>query len=598
VRHILVEDRDVPTFGRTNGTTDRGYAMPPQETKGRFVVQAESRHPRIGRDYSTSTHSYTSSYVNPSGYGITIDAFPGKILIKHKGDTQVPPGGDPKQAKDVWKLLGPLGTVGWEFSISGRPFSKIPIGPKPPLFSATQTTKLPTMIGQFNEASDRNAWNCRFVVPGPGVYDISVRTLIKGAGSTPRTHRVVLRDFLVVSIGDSAASGEGSPDIPGEPAGFEPDLAWWEVLVVPLAVFELTKEALDWLKNQVVKNMTTITRALDFTLDMDPEPVWLEEEAHRSLLSGHGRAARLLEDRDVGTVVTYLGFGRSGATIEAGLVGVGRGKDDKWINNISEIEETFRTVGGKQIDALLIHVGINDVGITGTLTQLLRGDNAIIGISKDNVNRELVKRRAREALDRLPARFEKLATELARLNVREVYLVEYPGGAFDGTDKKPKAGCGVFDSMFDVDMTHRDAELVQEINTALNAALAKIAAAHGWNFVGGIEAASRGHGYCVADTFFIGAEESLGFQGDTEGTIHPNAKLHSLIAKAIASAVKKHTIDAPEPGSTHGGGGGKVQLPTEKVGGKVAKAGASTGRGGTQAPKATTAKAGTTTGSR
>src|SRR4051812_23940288 len=98
---------------------------------------------------------------------------------------------------------------------------------------------------------------------------------------------------------------------------------------------------------------------------MDPDPVWLEPRAYRSLRSGHAHAARLLEDRAKGTVVTFLPFGRTGSEIENGLLGprrTGGHSDDGWIGDIGQVQEVARTLGKRQIDALLIYIGVNDMG--------------------------------------------------------------------------------------------------------------------------------------------------------------------------------------------------------------------------------------------
>ena len=72
-------------------------------------------------------------------------------------------------------------------------------------------------------------------------------------------------DLLVVSLGDSVASGEGNPDGPGIH--------------------------------------------------------WLEKRCHRSLRSGAAQATRAVERGDRHSVVTFVPLACSGATIDAGLLG-------------------------------------------------------------------------------------------------------------------------------------------------------------------------------------------------------------------------------------------------------------------------------------
>jgi lysophospholipase L1-like esterase len=513
----------------------------------RFRVRAVSRHPRIGRDYSPVSHTYSEAYVNPRTYAVTVDAFPGKTV------TSVP---DKLMGNVVIELLLDKAVTGWRFSIEGRPNRRFPVGPQPPLFRASVETRLLSRAGRFNEGRDDNVWNWRVEVPGEGTYTVTVETL--GSGVV-RTHTLNIRDLLVVSIGDSAASGQGNPDIPGQPEGFDPDIAWWEIFILPIAAYKLTREALDWTWNKIKKEATTLSRAGGLTIDMDPVPVWLEPQAYRSLRSGAARAAKLLEEPDTGTVITFLPFGRTGSEIEDGLLGprtVNGRAIDAWIDNIGQAEEVRRTVGQKQIDALLIQIGVNDVGVAGTLKQLIKGDNRILGDvgGSDTANRKAVETAGTAAIAALPAKFQTLAAAIAELNVRHVYLIEYPTGLFDGKDKKPKGGCGVFSSEVDLDLTLRDAELVKKLATDLNTALQVQAAALTWRYVTGIAADFEGHGYCLGpdDRFFVQAEESMGLQGDTEGTIHPNPAGTAAIAERIRRAVKRGTVDAVDGGGVIG----------------------------------------------
>ena len=56
-------------------------------------------------------------------------------------------------------------------------------------------------------------------VPSPGEYEITL-TVNLVDGRTPESHSRLyhLRDFLIVGIGDSFASGQGNPDVLAVPA--------------------------------------------------------------------------------------------------------------------------------------------------------------------------------------------------------------------------------------------------------------------------------------------------------------------------------------------------------------------------------------------
>lgn len=520
----------------------------------RFEVSAGSRHPRVGTDYLSAERPprYGDAYLRPSGYDVVIDAFPGAI-VEPRGDQQARPNQPPP--RDRWQLRVPAGTVGFEFGLTGRPERRLPVGPRPrPISMSARTTLGATSgSGTLNTHAPGGAWRHTFRVASPGSYTVTVATVTQAGAGQPRSQAIAVRDVLIVSIGDSAASGEGNPDTPGRPRGFDPDLGWLDVIPV-VGAYTLARGLYDALSNQVKKKLTTLNRALSFEMDMDPEPVWLEARAHRSLLSGHALAARMIELARPGTLVTFLAFGRSGASIRQGLIGAGRGTADAYIENLPEIDEVARTVGKRRIEALLIYVGINDIGITNVLTGLTQGDGIIwlpfAPFGDDGQKRAAARAHAKRVIDEeFPAAFAELRQEIAtKLNARHVYLCEYPTGLFDSATATPVAGCGLFESDFDLDISAADARALQGMAEDLNAGLRKAARDNNWFFVGNISNRSRGKGYCTdvwAHRVFVQAEESLGFQGDTEGTVHPNGRGHRIIAEEVSAMVLEHTIDRP-----------------------------------------------------
>ncbi len=528
---------------------------------GRYHVRVDSRHPVLGRDYDPVSHRYRDSYVRPNGYRITVDAFPGMTLMINKGDQQHPGRGGGEAPKDIYSLDVTPGTTAFEFTLTGFHEPATQLGPRRRKVHMTGTRPLPTTIGVFTPQNSRNAWNFAFTVPGPGTYTVATRTLRGAARGNPQTHVLEVRDHLVVSIGDSAASGEGNPDVPGQPRAFDVDLDWWEVLVVPIGLYKLGKEAVEWGWNKLKQKLTTVSAAVGATLAMDPPPVWLEREAHRSLLGGHSRGAAAMEDLDAGTVVTYLPFGRSGATIADGLIGP-RSGGDAWIGGIGQVEEVKRTVGKKRIDALLIYVGINEVGVTSSLKNLLLMDAALIatpGVAKQALLQAMLAK-ARASIATYEAQFDALSAELAGLNIRHIYLTEYPTGLFHDDAGNPAAGCGVFAFAGLCDIDGDDARLVQQINEEINAGLRAQARKRGWLFIDRVAGGFAGQGYCSSEPLFVGAEESLVIQGDTEGSVHPNVEGSQVIARRVHAVVSKRTIQVADlgDGRTHGDPGGAI----------------------------------------
>jgi hypothetical protein len=537
----------------------------------KFLVAAVSRHPRLGIDYDSRAHRYTDTYLKPRTYGIAITDFPGKKLIKEASRDLSGALVDPLATRSWWQLNVPLTTTGWKFSVTGRVNGSLDSFSGP--FSASHFRPLPTPVGQFDDEGTDNAWNWRFDVPGPGRYAVEVTRLDKNPQkSTTQSQILQIEDHLVVSIGDSAASGQGNPDKPGRPADFKPDIPWWKVLVVPLAVFELTKEALDWSWNRLKKSFTTLTAAAGASIDMDPEPVWLEPRAYRSLRGGHSLAAAALEDRRKGRLITYLHFGRTDSTIRGGLIGARTGGDG-WIGGRGQIQEIKDAVGSRRIDALLVYVGINEIGVSENLSSLAK-DFQVVGTvispAATQQNRDKVRVEATRKIQEFRAKFKELEEALDELDIRHVYVTEYPESLFQNAQLQPAAGCGIFASDFQVNIGSKDAELIGQIIHDVNSRLrseVKLRAdqGKGWFYIGGIAEAFAGHGYCARDSYFRFAEESLALQGDTQGSVHPNAKGAEKIAERVANEVLTHTINAPHApalsagaSSTPSGGGTHV----------------------------------------
>lgn len=533
----------------------KGTPVPNVVVGSTFSVAAVSRHPRVGLDYNPRTHKYTDSYLRPRSYGIAITDFPGMKLIHSPSQNFGGSAGNPLATRSLWQLNVPLTTRGWQFSVTGRVAGSLGGNGGP--FSATHSKILPAPVGQFDHEGTNNAWNWRFDVPGPGRYAVTVTRLDKDPKkNTMQSHVLQIEDYLVVSIGDSAASGQGNPDEPGKPEAFKPDIPWWKVLIVPLGVFELTKEALDWSWNRLKRSFTTLAAAAGASIDMDPDPVWLEPRAYRSLRGGHALAAAGLEDSKKGRLVTYLPFGRTDSTIRGGLIGARTGGDG-WVGGKGQIQEIKDAVGTRPIDALLIYIGINEIGVSANLSSLAK-DFQIIGTvvvpAHTQLNRAKVRAAANSRLAEIPAKFQELEDALDDLAVRHVYITEYPESLFQNDRKKAAPGCGIFSSAFQVNIGEEDAQLIGEIIHDLNSALRKevrrrAEKGKGWFYIGGIADNFAGHGYCTKDSYFRFAEESLALQGDTQGSVHPNSNGAKRIAERVTKEVLLNTITSARPGA-------------------------------------------------
>src|SRR5206468_8487162 len=89
------------------------------------------------------------------------------------------------------------------------------------------------------------------------------------------TQNVVVKDLLVVALGDSYGAGEGSPDAP--------QVIHYDILGQPLVIEQPAR--------------------------------WWDERCHRSMFAPSARAAWMVEKANPQVSVTYISFACSGATI-------------------------------------------------------------------------------------------------------------------------------------------------------------------------------------------------------------------------------------------------------------------------------------------
>ncbi|MFN2516464.1 MAG: SGNH/GDSL hydrolase family protein [Pyrinomonadaceae bacterium] len=124
---------------------------------------------------------------------------------------------------------------------------------------------------------------------------------------------ITVKDLLLVSIGDSVASGEGNPDKPRK------------------------------------------TRPAQ----------WIDRLCHRSATAGPAQAAMRIENSDPHTSVTFVSFACSGAGIEEGLLGAYKGLPP-------QLTQLVNAVSGRPIDALLISIGLNDAYFSKLVTKMIQ----------------------------------------------------------------------------------------------------------------------------------------------------------------------------------------------------------------------------------
>jgi lysophospholipase L1-like esterase len=353
-----------------------------------------------------------------------------------------------------------------------------------------------TLDGQVVRALEREG--CTFDLPlgAAGSHELELDV---GSGD-PLHEQLDVRDLLVVSLGDSVASGEGNPDGPG--------------------------------------------------------PRWLERRCHRSLRSGAAQAALAAERGDRRSVVSFVPLGCSGATIQEGLLGSYQGiQPDARKGELPPQVDILRTLDARRpVDAVLVSVGANDA-FFGPLLSFCRVvdpcderrfEPADPSEEAADPNAPTAAVAVREALAGLSRGYDELAVRLRPvLDADHVVIVEYFNPLRDEDGELCRAA---LPGVSRQEAAWAERAVLRPLNEQVRAAAVR----HGWRLVGGVADAFRTHGTCAGgDARWIRRwDESLLRQLGIHGTMHPNERGHlataALIAPVLATTLG---LDAGATGS-------------------------------------------------
>lgn len=344
------------------------------------------------------------------------------------------------------------------------------------------------------------------ILPALGQYQVQVVAHTALGASPTLTQIINLRDYLIVSLGDSLASGESVPDSIGE----------YKVHL-----------------RTVQKTIHTVQ--------------WKDRRCHRSARSGPALTAEAIENANSHTSVTFVSFACSGAEVKNlidtpynGSESRGEvGKLDPQVIAASKLVGASAPNGDERtIDALLLTAGINDLQFADIVGRCATNNNHrkkehLSCVTKGGV--------VRKAIDALPSRFARLAQSIDALlpRVSEVYINDYPSSPFDG------GGCGLL-GIPGIGIDKYEADVMHEWGDKLSRVIRRAADSHRiadrWNFVESLGASFGPHAYCRNDTWFTALEESLRHQGNDKGTAHPNRAGHRAFETLLRRAV---VLDQP-----------------------------------------------------
>ncbi len=207
---------------------------------------------------------------------------------------------------------------------------------------------------QYDDAKEYNV-AVRYRLLGDKLPKLPLRKKNKRRSVTATATVSAVGDFVVVSIGDSYYSGEGSP-LHKKPAGNalwdEPSVNYYNDALVNYFNGALNRKV-DGNGNEFINKKGIKT-------------------CHRSAISGPRLAGKRIA---VTNSITHIHLACSGAKLGHGVVSTGEGADAEQVRNTAKfINEQLSWVRTRvpRIDVLLISAGGNNVGFSDTIKECLK----------------------------------------------------------------------------------------------------------------------------------------------------------------------------------------------------------------------------------
>jgi hypothetical protein len=306
---------------------------------------------------------------------------------------------------------------------------------------------------------------------GPYTVELTATGLRGTKRPQSATVNIQVKDVLIVSIGDSYASGEGNP---------------------------------------VVPSMTDPQWAYSPDAAMNTE----NANAHRSTISGPAQFALKLQEARPHEAVTFVSVANSGASIPVGVLGPMPSIGDANDQLPAEFPELEQLIGTRHIDVLTVSVGADDIGFSIIAEDLV--ENTLSG----SPTVPSILSQFNTSLAALPQHFAALAQAIQSLNPGQVLLTGYP----DITrDQNGKVAAIISPGGITL-ISQPDAQIAsQQIIPPLNAAVAAAATAYNWTLVRGINADFLKHGYPSTTPWIVTLDQSFNIESNQDGTFHPNA---------------------------------------------------------------------------
>jgi hypothetical protein len=345
-------------------------------------------------------------------------------------------------------------------------------------------------------------------------------------------------EFVMVTLGDSYASGEGNPEQKGEYDRFG--------------------------------NRTGLVRFWDI-LDESQEI----QACHRSGQSGAEKAATQLRKDFPGITLTFQSFACSGAEIRHLINETYRGVDAEFRfpanggvpPQITALRNWLRSVrNNSQLDALYMNIGGNDArfgDVIAVCMNPLKGDDCWARTVNDDSPTTLAQA-VQAGIASLPAGYDALNDALhmsyfsqtGTLTLafpQQIYITQIP----NVTQKDDGSTCNgnSLDALEWLRNVHPSEVSLARDNLIIpvNSVIASAAARHRWNVISGVVDGFSRHGYCATDRYVNLNRDAVMTQGAdypeqppwlligsdkiSAGIMHPNDKGFEEYAKHIRAAI-------------------------------------------------------------
>jgi hypothetical protein len=331
-----------------------------------------------------------------------------------------------------------------------------------------------------------------------GTYTVQLQAYkLRGmTGPVVVSNTVVVKDILIVSIGDSYASGEGNPVVPGYFGIGSPQWAY----------------------------------------SPDPAMELENANAHRSTVAAAAQFALALQKSNPHEAVTFISVADSGASISQGLLGPMASIGDPSYPLPAEIDEVHQIIGSHPINVLTLSIGGDDIGFSTRIEQLI--ENTELG----SPSLSTIQSQVNADLATLPQQFAMLDQAIKGLNPGKVLITGYPDLTRNSRGKvAPIVFLG-----FDI-ISAQDAKFAaNSIIAPLDQAVETAARANDWTYVN-YSADFRTHGYPSSNSWIRDLNDSEEIEDSFDGAFHPNAAGHRDIAKRLfqAYAVKAPKLAGP-----------------------------------------------------